>query len=516
MKNANPTTTLLRNARIVLPDRIAESANLLIEDGRIARTFESSAIESPKAESTIDLDGLTLFPGFIDLHIHGAVGVDIMNATADDLLQVADFLARSGVTAWLPTLVPSPNEQYERAVRAIEQALAQSSVDDPERRSEYRLQLGFADSEKDSTKVGTLNTCHARVLGVHYEGPFVNSDQCGALHREHFQTFSGAADVDSLPTLRNARAIHMMTLAPEIDGGIELIKQLRQRDWIISIGHTRAPVDVLDQALRAGASHMTHFMNAMGRLHHRAPGPVGWGLVHDDVTCDVIADGVHLDPLMLKLIFRSKTAKRVSLISDAIAAAGLGDGDYDIWGEKISVTNGRTQNARGHIAGSVITMLDAVRMMLSLGASEVEVARMASANPARLLRIEKDCSSIEEGKRADLVALDDDYSVRLTIIGGIVSGIVGGHWTGGRLWLWVSLVLFIVLAVEMSFVRWRYLLGVRTVLGIAPPPKSGESPPPGTDDELARLLDSPLPIANLVIALAAIAVLTWLMMFKPF
>jgi N-acetylglucosamine-6-phosphate deacetylase len=159
----------------------------------------------------------------------------------------------------------------------------------------------------------------------------------------------------------------------------------------------------------------------MTPLHHRAPGPAGWGLLHDEVTCDVIADGIHIDPMMLKLILRTKTAERVSLISDAIAAAGLGDGDYQVWGERIAVRNGRTQNARGSIAGSVITMLDAVRMMLSLGASEIEVARMASTNPARLLGIDRDCGSIEAGKRADLVALDQDGNVRLTIAGGRVS-----------------------------------------------------------------------------------------------
>ncbi|PYS80815.1 MAG: N-acetylglucosamine-6-phosphate deacetylase, partial [Acidobacteria bacterium] len=204
--------------------------------------------------------------------------------------------------------------------------------------------------------------------------------------------------------------------------GAELIKELRARGWIVSLGHTRATVEVLDRALAAGARHLTHFMNAMPRLHQRAPGPVGWGLLHDEVTCDVIADGVHIDPLMLKLILRTKTAERVSLISDAIAATGLGDGDYEVWGEKISVNNGRTQNARGSIAGSVITMLDAVRMMLSLGASEIEIARMASTNPARLLGIDHDCGSIEKGKRADLVALDRDAAVRLTIIGGALNG----------------------------------------------------------------------------------------------
>jgi N-acetylglucosamine-6-phosphate deacetylase len=177
---------------------------------------------------------------------------------------------------------------------------------------------------------------------------------------------------------------------------------------------------------------MTHFMNAMPPLHHRAPGPVGWGLIQDEVTCDVIADGVHLDPAILKLILRQKSAERVSLISDAVAPAGLGDGEYQIWGETIRVENGRTQNARGSIAGSVITMLDAVRMMRSLGATESDAARMASLNPARLLGIDNDCGSIQEGKRADLVALDEDINVRFTMIGGLPSTRDGQTEEAGR------------------------------------------------------------------------------------
>jgi N-acetylglucosamine-6-phosphate deacetylase len=144
-------------------------------------------------------------------------------------------------------------------------------------------------------------------------------------------------------------------------------------------------------------------------------------LIHDELTCDLIADGIHLDREILKFVIRSKSPETVSLISDAVAAAGLGDGDYEIWGETISVKNGRTQNSSGNIAGSVITMLDAVRLMLSLGFSEPEVAVMAALNPALLLGIAAECGSIEIGKRADLVALDDNLNVRMTIIAGVTS-----------------------------------------------------------------------------------------------
>ena len=163
---------------------------------------------------------------------------------------------------------------------------------------------------------------------------------------------------------------------------------------------------------------MTHFMNAMPQLHHRQPGPVGWGLSRDDVTCDVIADGIHLHPLTLRVLMKAKGSRGLSLISDAIAAAGKGDGDYQIWGETITVKAGRTSNAKGSIAGSVITMLDAVRTMRSLGATDIEIGRIASTNPARLLRLDHECGAIEVGKRADLVALDEQGNVRVTVVGG--------------------------------------------------------------------------------------------------
>lgn len=388
--NSSPRTILLRGARVVLPLRVADGASLLIEDGRIARIYEQGEDAPPRAEKIFELTGLTLFPGFIDAHIHGASGVDTMEASGEDLYRAARFLAQNGVTAWLPTFVPAPVEDYRRAVRAVEELMR----------------------DEDTRPAA------ARALGLHYEGPFVNSAQCGALRTAYFRTFKDAAELDALAVPENKNARRMITVAPEIDGGIELITELVKRGWVVSIGHTRADVGKLDEARTAGARHMTHFMNAMSPLHHRAPGPIGWGLLNDEVSCDVIADGVHLDPLTLKLVLRAKTPARVALISDAVAPAGLGDGEYNIWGETISVTEGRTRNARGNIAGSVITMRDAVRMMLSLDVPLEDVAQMASGNPARLLNVNQDCGSIEEGKRADLAALDDEGSVRLTLVGG--------------------------------------------------------------------------------------------------
>jgi N-acetylglucosamine-6-phosphate deacetylase len=371
-------TLLLKNANVVLPDREVPGGSVLIEEGKIV------SLDADQADEVLDLAGTTLLPGFIDVHIHGAVGVDVMEATSAGLREVSSYLASEGVTSWLPTLVPGSDANYASVAAVVSECLY--------------------DREG------------ARVLGLHYEGPFVNTAQCGALHTEYFKTYSAPSDLDALPVPQNA--VHMITMAPEVDGGVELVRELKRRGWVISIGHTRAGLDVLDQACEAGAHHMTHFMNAMAPLHHRHPGPIAWGLSRDDVTVDLIADGIHLDPFMLRVLLKIKGVGGISLISDAIAAAGKGDGDYEIWGETISVKNGRTANAKGSIAGSVISMLDAVRLLRSLGVSYVDLARMASLSPARLLGVDHECGSIEVGKRADLVALDADANVKSTLISG--------------------------------------------------------------------------------------------------
>lgn len=384
-------SVLLKHGCVVGPDGILEDTPVLLTGGIIRRIYGPTEMETAQPDETLDLAELTLYPGFIDVHIHGAVGVDAMTATTDELHRVAQLLATQGVTAWLPTLVPAPVEDYVRAVAAIAQLRREQDERAPA----------------------------ARVLGLHYEGPFVNHAQCGALRPAYFRNFDSAAALESLPLI--ADAARMITVAPEIAGGIELVGALVARGWVVSVGHTRADVATLDAACAAGARHMTHFFNAMSPLHQRAPGPVGWGLMRDDVTCDVIADGVHTDPLMLRLALRCKTHERLLLISDAVAPTGLGDGDYKIWGEQISVVNGRTQNERGSIAGSVSTMRDGARLMHTLGVAPHELARMTALNPARLLGVADQCGSIEIGKRADLTALDAEGRVRLTLVGGRVA-----------------------------------------------------------------------------------------------
>ncbi len=383
-------TILLKNATAILPNQKAENVSVLIDDKQIVEiSFENKHF---KAGEVIELKSQKLYAGFTDVHIHGAVGVDVNTASVEDLRKAAEFLAKNGVTAWLPTLVPDSDENYRKAINSIDK-LIEIQKDEP----------------------------IAQALGIHYEGVFANEKMCGALRPEFFKTFKNGDETNQIPKLKTSDAIHLTTLAPEVENGIELIKELKKQNWIVSIGHTKADFETLDAAYEAGASHVTHLFNAMTGVHHREIGVAGWALTKDEISCEIIADGVHVAPPMLKFARKNKPAEKLALVSDSVAPTGLGDGNFELWGEKVSVVNGKTQNERGSIAGSVITMLDAVKMMLSLGFSETEVSQMASANPARILGIEKTHGAIEVGKRADLVALDDAGNVRFSMVGGKVA-----------------------------------------------------------------------------------------------
>lgn len=376
---------LLAGCRAVLPANEGENKNILIENGKIAEISENK----PPADEILNLSEMALYAGFIDVHNHGAVGVDVNDATVDGLQKIGEFLARNGVTAWMPTFVPDSFEAYQKVVSAINEVV--------------KIQ--------DELPI-------AQIVGVHYEGVFANTQMCGALRPEYFKTFSGG-ELNELPTLE--AGVHLTTLAPEIEGGIELVMELKRQNWIPSIGHTRADYETLERAFAAGARHVTHLFNAMTGVHHRDIGVAGWALTKDEIFCEIIADGIHVHPEMLKFAQKNKPADRLVLVSDSVAPTGLGDGDYQLWGEKIAVVSGKTQNERGSIAGSVITVLDAVQMYLSLGVSANEVSKMASANPAKLLGLDDARGTIEVGKRADLVALDEEGNVRFVLIGGQVA-----------------------------------------------------------------------------------------------
>jgi N-acetylglucosamine-6-phosphate deacetylase len=216
-----------------------------------------------------------------------------------------------------------------------------------------------------------------------------------------------------------------MTLAPEVGGGVDLARELSGKGVRPFIGHSQADPETLDLAFEAGARHITHFPNALDQLHHRRPGAVAWGLVRGDVSVDCIADFHHVAPLMLRLMHRSKGASAMALISDAIMPAGLGDGDYSVWDLNISVRGGKTSlaagPAAGTIAGSVITMRDALKNVASLGVPIYEAVRMATFAPARAAGVEERQGSIAAGKQADLVSFDENFRVKIAIIAGAIA-----------------------------------------------------------------------------------------------
>jgi N-acetylglucosamine-6-phosphate deacetylase len=293
--------------------------------------------------------------GLLDLHIHGAFGVDVLTASAADLDRLAVELTRRGVSEFLPTLVPQPLGEMAATVARLS---------------------AWMRSRRAGDGRGALP------LGIHFEGPFVSAARCGALHRSRFLDGSDPRTLDAFfEALGDAPGRSMTTLAPEIPGGIAVVRAFKSRGFLVSIGHTEADASRLDEALAAGASHMTHFGNAMKPLHHRDVGPVGWGLATDGVTVDVIADLQHLAPEMLRLVLKVKGSSRVALISDAMPAAGLGDGSYPVWGETLTLKNGVARNAAGALAGSTCLLDECVTRLASIGVTKDAARRMASDVP---------------------------------------------------------------------------------------------------------------------------------------
>ncbi|MBI4878287.1 MAG: N-acetylglucosamine-6-phosphate deacetylase [Planctomycetes bacterium] len=296
---------------------------------------------------------------FLDLHIHGAFGVDFLSARSADLERLALLLGERGYGSFLPTLLPVDLDDLEAALERLVPWLAARAPGDGR---------------------------GAVPLGVHFEGPFLSPLRTGALSPERFldgksdrQVARFLALIDTVP------GSHMVTLAPEIPGGFEILAEFVLRGFLVSLGHTDAPFATLEAALAAGARHMTHFCNAMRPLHHREPGPIGFGLLQDGVSVDVIADGHHLHAAMLRLILRAKPRGRVALISDATPVAGLGDGDYSVWGQTISVRGGAARNVRGGLAGAAALLQQGVDHLVSLGFPREDALACATTVPHALL-----------------------------------------------------------------------------------------------------------------------------------
>ncbi len=342
-------------------------------------------IESVEAGSGDAIDYVV--PGFIDLQVNGRDGIDVMNATAGALSELSADLAREGTTAWLPTAITSPLARIEAVAAKIAEATAE------------------AIAETADTRGAT-----SAILGMHLEGPFISAARLGA-HPAHNLEPRGAAleRVAALPALR------MITLAPELNGGLEAMAGLTARGVAVSLGHTDASLEQAQAAVAAGARMFTHTFNAMAPLDHRHPGAAAAAMLPSRAWAAVIADGVHVHPAMLRLLYLARGAGGICLTTDRVATGGsAGASPF----ADAAVAGGAARLPDGRLAGSVISMLDAVRIMVEqAGASVGEAALMAATNPARVLGL-GERGRIEAGAIADLLVLGPGLELKAVFIGG--------------------------------------------------------------------------------------------------
>ncbi len=332
-----------------------------------------------------------VLPGFIDEHIHGAMNADSMDNTFEALNVIAKALAKEGTTAFLPTTMTQKKSLLVEVVSTISNYMEQ----DPQP--------------------------FAEIIGIHLEGPFINKKSIGAQSEEHvippsiedFKLFESASK----------NKIKKVTLAPEIRGGNELIKYLTSKKIIASLGHSEANYQEVLDAVACGATSITHCYNAMSPLHHRDIGLVGAALLHDNLYTELIADGVHVSNPAMKLLYKNtKGTKRLTLITDSMRAKGLCDGIYDLGGQPVYVDKKTARLRNGVLAGGVLSMLDAVKHVIQvLGIPLEEAVKLASEHPARKLGIYDRKGSIEVGKDADLVILDENLELQMTICRGKIA-----------------------------------------------------------------------------------------------
>lgn len=375
---------LLQGASALLPDGRIQAADVLLENGRI--TAVGPALPAPSNAEVMALEGLTLAPGFIDVHVHGGGGFSLLSADAGEVARYAGWAASRGVTGFLATICAGNLEHGIACARAATAAKA--------------------------------NGNGARLLGVNFEGPFVSPERRGALPAGWLQT----PDARLLDRLLDTGDVRVMTIAPELDGADAVIRRAFDRGIRVSVGHTDATYDIARRAFgELGASHVTHAFNAMRPLHHREPGPIGAAIAADNVTVEAIADGVHLHPATVRLLIDAFGPDRVCLVTDAVTPAGLDSGVFRIGGEEASLQDGSIRLPDGTIAGSAATMDAVVRNVIEWGCADLAAAlRMASAVPARVAGVAGHMGAIKPGYDADLVALTPDLRVARTWVAGRV------------------------------------------------------------------------------------------------
>ncbi|SDB82223.1 N-acetylglucosamine 6-phosphate deacetylase [Pelagirhabdus alkalitolerans] len=361
------------------------TGSVLIENGTITQINKN--IERPNDERAIDANGLHLIPGFIDTHIHGANGQDVMDASEEALDKMASYLVKEGTTSFLATTITQSNEQIENALKNT---------------ANYR-------SKPKSSEL----------LGVHLEGPFVEQSKAGAQPAQ----FIKKPDLSLFNTWQQMAGglIKTITMAPEHDQD-QFIEKLRHDGVNVSAGHTDVNFKELKSAEEKGLNQLTHLCNAMNGIHHRDIGAVGGAFMLDSLKAEIIADGIHVSPEMLELIVQNIGSDRLLLITDAMRAKGLPAGDYELGNQPVTVTKDRATLKDGTLAGSILNMIDGVKMLYQLPNVDMgDVIKMASSNPAKQLNIDHQKGSIDIGKDADLLLVDDEFNLKLTMTKGEIA-----------------------------------------------------------------------------------------------
>jgi N-acetylglucosamine-6-phosphate deacetylase len=374
-----------RNCHVVTPFEEMEAGDILIADGKIFDVRPTCSHASQSGLTIVDAGGRIAAPGFIDVHIQGAGGYDVLEGSAKGLEVISRTCARFGVTGFLATTVFKRNKK------------------------------------NDHLRIATENTGEdlggAELLGSHIEGPFIAPVKKGMIHSDSLSEPSSGV-LDEIYDITGG-TLRMMTIAPELQGCLDIIGKLCEKNIIASFGHSAATYEQTVQGIEAGLTHVTHLFNAMNPIHHRDPGPLPAIFETDKVSAQVIFDGVHIHPGILRLANRIVGPERIILITDGMQAMGFPDGFYEYDGKKYESQGGVAQYLDGTLIGTTLGMSSLLERYLRFtGGSLCEAARCASLNPAKVLGVEKTRGSIEKGKDADIVILNPDFSVWKTIKGG--------------------------------------------------------------------------------------------------
>ena len=377
---------LIHHARLFTPQQLGRTGWLLVEGGQIRSIGFGQApdFEGVSSLQRVDALGDILLPGFIDLHVHGAMGHELMDASPTGLETMARFFASHGVTSFLATTWTSSREPIMKALELVEEM--RGPIHDG-----------------------------ATLLGVHLEGPYLHPDRCGAQEVTHIRRAKREEALAFLDT----GVIRLLALAPEFEENEWLIDECVKRGITVSAAHTTASYEQMQMAVARGVSHVTHTFNAMQPLGHREPGTVGAALTLPQLFCELIADNVHVHPAAQKILVDSKTPAGVILITDSIRPAGLPAGDYMLDDRPVNNRTGAVRLADGTLAGSILTMERALQnICAATNRSLAEMWPASSLNAARAIGISSCKGSLEVGKDADLVLLDDSFKVHLTIAQG--------------------------------------------------------------------------------------------------